>query len=213
MGAAVSWCGKSVREDLLVPVLNRDVFVDRAGVIGEVALGLGMAHKKFRFTAPNVTPYGAVIAAPPRGLPELFCRDGLKYYARIPRRNIEAALEEVERQLSLLKRGRPQGLDARILATELALAARMAAQSCQIMLWQQALAAGDAARAGRLAKQGIKELRRLDQEFKDYWPFRNKGSTAKCSPFLRWRIDEYRRKSLAFTPDQARPAVPEVPTQ
>jgi hypothetical protein len=99
-------------------------------------------------------------------------------------------------------------VDARILATEFALAARMAAQSCQIMLWQQALAAGDAARAGRLAKQGIKELRRLDQEFKDYWPFRNKGSTTKCSPFLRWRIDEYRRKSLAFTPDQARLVAP-----
>jgi hexosaminidase len=213
MGAAVSWCGETFREDLLIPVLNRDVFVDSAGVIGGVALGLGMAHKKFRFTAPNVTPYGAVIAAPPRGLPELFCRDGLKYYARIPRRNIEAALEEVERQLSLLKRGRPRGVDARILATELALAARMAAQSCQIMLWQQALATRDTARARRFAKQGIKELLRLDQELKDYWPFRNKGSTAKCSPFLRWRIDEYRRKSLAFTPDQARPVVPEVPTQ
>jgi hypothetical protein len=46
------------------------------------------------------------------------------------------------------------------LAVELDLAARMAAQSCQFMLWQQAVAAGKINPARRLAQKGIRELSR-----------------------------------------------------
>jgi len=80
----------------------------------------------------------------------------------------------------------------------------MAAQSCKIMLWQQALAAGKSSTVKRLAVSGIRELRELDSDFRSYWPLRNKGTTEKCSPWLRWRIDDYRRGILHFPPDLAR---------
>jgi hypothetical protein len=203
-GAALSWSADTFKPELMEPVLNRDVFEDQAGKAAAAALGLGLAHRKFRYTAPNVTPYGAVIAAPPPKLRELVCRDGLKYYARIPARNITAALHEVEQQRGMLRQARPLGASGRLFTLELNLAARMAAQSCRIMLWQQALADGKLARARSMARRGIHELLRLKAEFNAYWPLRNKATTVKCSPFLQWRIRDYRRQTLAFTPEQAR---------
>jgi hypothetical protein len=75
-------------------------------------------------------------------LRELFCRDGLKYYARIPQKNVRAALAEVEKQRAVIEASKPTTHSGKILALELDLAARMAAESCKIMLWQQAVAAG-----------------------------------------------------------------------
>src|SRR5439155_19110005 len=94
MGAALSWCGDSFDESLLVPVLSRYIFDDPTQRLAHAALALGYAHRKFNYYAPNVTPFGTVIAAPPPRLRELFCRDGLKYYARIPEKNVRAALDE-----------------------------------------------------------------------------------------------------------------------
>ena len=125
---------------------------------------------------PNVTPYGGVIAAPRPETRELFCRSGLKYYARIAEKNIRAALAEVEKQRAVLRRARPSTKAAGILRTELDLAARMAAQSCKIMLWQQALASRKMALALRLAKKGVDELRDLERDFNAHWPSRNKGA-------------------------------------
>jgi hypothetical protein len=203
LGAALSWCADSTAEAILIPVLSRDVFRDPTRRLAKAALALGLAHRKFNFSAPNVTPYGAVIAAPPPRRRELFCRDGLKYYARIAAKNIKAALEEVEHQRAVLRAGRPATVGGEILALELDLAARMAAQSCKIMLWQQALASGKAALARRSADVGMKELRELDNDFREYWPLRNKGTTKTCSPFLKWRIDDYRRGILHYSPSQA----------
>jgi hypothetical protein len=69
----------------------------------------------------------------------------------------------------------------------------MAAESCHIMLWQQACAAGKAAAAKRFAAAGIRRLQKLEREFENYWPARNKSSPRHCSPFLRWRIEDYRQ--------------------
>src|SRR5437867_6438600 len=63
MGAALSWCAQSFNEKLLLPVLSRDVLHDSSQRIATAALGLGLAHRQFEFCAPNVTPFGAVIAA------------------------------------------------------------------------------------------------------------------------------------------------------
>ena len=155
-------------------------------------------------TASTVPAYGAVIAAPPPETRELFCRSGLKYYARIPKARIMAALTEIRMQRAQLNRGKPANRSAVILLRELDLAARMAAQSCHFMLWQQALAAGRIQLAQRMARTGIIELRKLEQDFKACWPQRNKATTAKCSPFLQWRINDYRRGKLHFSPEQAR---------
>jgi hypothetical protein len=187
-----------------VPVLSRDVFHDPTQRIAGAAIALGFAHRKFGYREANVTPYGAVIAAPPPETRELFCRSGLKYYARIREKNIRAALAEVERQRSLLRRAKPSTKSAEILRTELGLAARMAAQSCKIMLWQQVLASRRTAIARRLARTGVDELRKLERDFNAYWPLRNKGTTARCSTFLQWRINDYRRGTLHFPPEAAR---------
>src|SRR5262249_44460755 len=134
---------------------------------------------------------------------ELFCRDGLKYYARIPEKNIRAALEEVEKHRARIHRSHSNH-PARILTLELELAARMAAQSCKIMLWQQAIAAGKSSRAKQMAQTGMRELRELARDFRAYWPLRNKGTTAKCCPFLQWRIQDYGRALFHYLPEIAR---------
>ena len=199
-GAALSWCEQTFDESLLVPVLSRDVFCDPTRRAASAALAFGFAHRKFKYYQPNVTPFGAVIAAPLPKTREIPCRDGLKYYARIPAKNIRAALEEVETQRRVLYRARPTTRLGDVLTVELDLAARMAAQSCHIMLWQQILATGSVSRACQLARAGIRALRELDRDFRAYWPLRNKGTTQKCSAFLRWRIDDYRRLKLHFPP-------------
>lgn len=211
LGATLSWCpprNATSYEALLAPVLSRDVFQDHTGRMAEAALAMGFAHRKLQYYAVNVTPLGATIAAPIPGTRELMCRDGLKYYARIREKNIRAALAEVEKQRAVLHAARPATRSGEILATELDLAARMAVQSCKIMLWQQALAAGKPVLARRLARTAIRELRHLDRDFRAYWPRRNKGTTAKCSAFLRWRIDDYRRGLLHFPPAVAKTLPP-----
>ena len=192
-GAALAWCGATADAKLLAPVADRDVFQDPAGNTARAALALGFAYRKFGFSVPNLTPFGAVIAAPPPAQRELFCRDGLKYYARIPAKKIRAAMREVEAQRTVLRRGGPASHAGKILAAELDLAARMAVQSCQFMLWQQLMAAGRTRAAARAGKKAVGQLRKLERDFARYWPERNKGTPAKCAAFLRWRIEDYRR--------------------
>jgi hexosaminidase len=211
MGAALSWCAPKAGTDyeaLLGPVLSRDIFRDPTGLMAQAALGLGYAHRKLNYYAMNVTPLGAVIAAPTPRAHELMCRDGLKYYARIPGKNVQATVDELERQRALLYRAKPATRLGDILAAELDLAARMAVQSCKIMLWQQALGAGMDALAKQLARAGIRELSDVDRDFNALWPLRNNGTTAKCSAFLKWRIDDYRRAALHFPPAVAAAAPP-----
>jgi hexosaminidase len=195
-GAALAWCQDTFRETSLVPVLSRDVFQEPGHSVAKAALALGLAHRKLKFAEPNVTPLGAVIAAPPPEARELFCRNGLKYFARIRAGDIRAAWREVRKQIAVLQRAarrRPISPAAKILIHELELAARMAGQSCQFMLWQQAVVQGKKLAARRMAQAAIAELTQLEKEFNALWPKRNKGTTAKCSRFLRWRIADYRR--------------------
>jgi len=189
-GAALAWNAQGVDERSLVAVLNRDVFEDPAGKLGSVALQLGFVHKKLGIKAVNETPLGTVIAAPKPEDRELFCRNGLKWFAKIPEVRIQAALREIRKQRGLIRKAKFSSDYAIILAAELDLAARMAKQSCQYMLWQQALAAGKLARAKKLAQQCVRELKLLEHDFNACWPLRNKGTTRHCSPFLQWRIDE-----------------------
>jgi hypothetical protein len=203
-GAALSWCAKSFNERMLLHVLNRDIFHDRTQRAAQATMALGLAHRRFRYFAPNVTPFGAVIAAPPPERRELVCRDGLKYYARIPQARVRAALEEVESQRAKLSTVRSKTDTGTILLTELDLAARMAAQSCEFMLWQQALACRQSHLANQLARRAIRQLRELEADFRNAWPLRNKGTTEKCSSFLKWRIEDYRRGRLHFPPELAR---------
>ena len=206
-GAALAWCGKSFDESTLIPVLNRDIFQGPSNRVARAAFELGVAHRKLRFREPNLTPLGAVIAAPPPEARELFCRDGLNYYARIRTKDIQSAWRAIHKELAVLKSSASRaGLSraGKILVWELELAARMAEQSCRFMLWQQALAKGETLRARRLAQSGIRELTKLEKDFNAYWPLRNKASTGKSSGFLRWRINDYRRGLLPFAPEAAR---------
>lgn len=206
IGAAHGWCSKTFDEKLIVPVLSRDVYQDPTKRVAKAAVALGFAHRKFDYLEPNITPFGAVIAAPPPETRELFCRSGLKYYARIQAGKIRAALAELEKQRAVLARAKPRSASGSSLQLELDLAARMAAESCHIMLWQQALAAGKLKEAKHLARAGIKALKRIERDFQAYWPSRNQATTAKCSPFLNWRMADYQRGKLHFPPEVARVA-------
>jgi hexosaminidase len=200
-GAALSWCAESFEERKLVPVLSRDVFEDSTHNLASAALGLGLAHRTLGYSEPNVTPLGTVIAAPLPETRELFCRDGLNYYARISTPRIEAAWVEIEKQRKLMHRARPKSTSGKVLLEELDLAARMAAQSCQFMLWQKAIAAGKTSAAQKIASAGKRELQELDRDFVAYWPARNKATSQKCSPFLQWRMADYRK---GFLPQPSR---------
>jgi hypothetical protein len=194
-GAAMAWCGKSFKESTLIPALSRDIFQDPSGSVAKAAGALGMVHRTLHFTELNSTPLGTVIAAPKPEERELFCRNGLKCFARIKTGAIQAAAREVSKQIEVLENARRGGRISsagRILVRELELAARMAEQSCKFMLWQQAVAGGKNLQARQMAKAGIAELTRLEKDFAAYWPIRNKGTTRHCSPFLRWRMEDYR---------------------
>ncbi len=190
-GAALAWNAKKFDERTLISVLDRDVFGNSK--IAAAAFKLGFAHKKLGIHAPNETPLGTVIAAPKPADRELFCRHGLKWFAKIPARKIHATLKEIEAQRKILATAKPKSASEKILTRELDLAARMAAQSCNFMLWQQAVAAGKIFAAKKMAQSGLRDLLRLERDFNRYWPARNKATTRHCSPFLRWRIDDYRR--------------------
>jgi hypothetical protein len=199
-GAALAWNSKTLDERSLVAVLNRDIFEDPTGRAGAAALKLGFSHCKLGVKAVNETPLGTVIAAPRPADRELFCRNGLKWFAKIPEEKILAALQEIQNQRTNLRRGKCDSDSGIILAVELDLAARMAEQSCKFMLWQQAVAAGKTSEAKAMARQGVRELRRLETDFKAFWPLRNKATTKYCSPFLQWRIEDY----LLFTSQASR---------
>ena len=191
-GAALAWNANSLDEKILAAVLNRDVFEDAAGKIAQAGLKLGYVHQKLGVKALNETPLGTVIAAPKPADRELFCRNGLKWFAKIPAAKINATLKAIESQRKVLASARPTSAAGKVLVQELDLAARMAAQSGKIMLWQQAVAAKKTAAAKRLARQGIRELQKLEKDFNSLWPLRNKATPKHCSPFLRWRMEDYR---------------------
>jgi hexosaminidase len=192
-GAALAWNATHLDEKTLLNVISRDVFGDPTGKIAAAGFKLGFAHQKLGVKAINETPLGTVISASRPGDRELFCRNGLKWFARIPAKNILAALKEIQKQRAILSRARPDSESGQILAAELDLAARMAEQSCKFMLWQQAIAAGKKSKAKTLAQLGVRELQRLEKNFIAYWPLRNKGTTKHCSSFLQWRIEDYLR--------------------
>jgi hypothetical protein len=189
-GAALSWCGKTFREESLIPVLSRDLFHDPTGRLARAALKLGVAHRKLQFTALNETPLGTVITAPPPEQRELFCRNGQKHFSKIAPKNIAATLAEISRGQALLAGARPATDEGKMLGHELEMAARMAVLSCRYMLWQQARADGKTIAAKKWAALLRPELRKLAREFAAYWPLRNKATPQHCSPFFQWRLDE-----------------------
>ncbi len=192
-GAALAWNATALDERQLLAVLSRDVFEDPTGNAAAAGYRLGFAHLKLGVKAMNETPLGTVLAAPKPADRELFCRNGLKWFAKIPAKKIAAALNEIQNQRIALRQAKPHSDAGIILAEELDLAARMAEQSCRFMQWQQAVAAGKKAEAKRLAQAGVRALRQLDKDFNAFWPVRNKATPKHCSPFLQWRMKDYSR--------------------
>jgi hypothetical protein len=192
-GAALAWNTGALDKTTLTRVLSRDVFEDATGKAAAAGFKLGFVHQKLGVKAVNETPLGTVIAAPKPEERELFCRHGLTWFAKIPDQKIRSALKEIHQQRATLLRAKPDSLAGKVLVRELDLAARMAEQSCRFMRWQQAVAAKRTSEAKRLAQQGIRELQKLEIDFNAYWPARNQATPKHCSPFLRWRMEDYRR--------------------
>jgi hypothetical protein len=193
-GAALAWNATALDETTLLNVLSRDVFEDASGKIAAAGYKLGFAHQKLGVKTVNETPLGTVVAAPKPTDRELFCRNGLKWAAEIPKQKILAALKDIETQRKVLHAAKPDSAAGKILFRELDLAARMAAESCHYMLWQQAVATGKKSKSKALAQRGIRELQVLEKDFSAYWPSRNKGTKKHCTPFLQWRIQELMKK-------------------
>jgi hypothetical protein len=193
-GAALAWNSKSFDEKILADVLSRDVFDDAIGKIAGAGSKLGFAHQKLGVKAVNETPLGTVIAAPKPEDQELFCRNGLKWFTKISAKKIVATLADIDKQRRTLAHAKSEA--GKIVKLELDLAARMAAESCHFMLWQQAVAGERKTEAKRLAQRGIRELKKLEKDFAIYWPKRNKATPKHCTPFLKWRMADYRRGSI-----------------
>jgi hypothetical protein len=207
-GAAMAWCEKSFNESSLLPILSRDVFQDPSGQVARSAYALGLAHRQLHFSEPNLTPLGAVIAAPQPESRELFCRDGLKYYARIRPKAIRATLQTIQKHRRILEGSMRSDTDSKkgkLLVQELELAARMAEQSCKFMLWQQMLAAGKISQARHFARSAVRELTKIQADFTGFWSVRNKSHPRHASGFLNWRIKEYRRGVLPLPPGVSGP--------
>ena len=196
-GAALAWNANALDEKVLANVLSRDVFEDATGKVAAAGFKLGFAHRQLGVEALNETPLGTVIAAPKPEDRELFCRNGLKWFAKIPARKIYATMKEIQKQRAVLLRAKPSSASGKIMAHELDLAARMAEQSCRFMRWQQAVTAGKKPAAKALAQKGVRDLQGLEKDFNAYWPLRNKATPKHCSPFLRRRMDDYRRGDWA----------------
>jgi hexosaminidase len=199
-GASLAWNSKTLDDKSIRAVLSRDIFEEAAGKIADAGFKLGFAYQKLGLKTLNETPLGTVIAAPKPEDRELFCRNGLQWFAKIPKWKVVAALREIQKQRLILSRAKPRSASGKILSVELDLAARMAEQSCKFMVWQQAVAAGEKAAAKKMAQNGVKELRKLDKDFNASWPLRNKATAKHCSPFLQWRIQDY----LPFTSHASR---------
>jgi len=204
VGAALAWRGDPVGADRLAAVLSREIFHDPTGAAARALLNLGIAHRRFGFREPNATPFGAALAAPPSGQRELFCRNGLKYYAHLSGTRIRSAAAAVNRERRRLDRAKPGSGDGKVRIAELDLAARMAAESCRYLLWQKALAAGRTAAAGRLARTGIRNLEQIRRDVTAAWPRRHKGTAAHSVSPLEWRIRDYETSRLHYTPTRAR---------
>jgi hypothetical protein len=187
-GAALAWNSKTFVERKMLPVLARDIFGSEK--VAKAAFKLGFVHKKLGVTAINETPLGTVIAAPPLERRELFCRNGLKWFAKIRRERVLGTCAEIEDQL---RRADLLSCSGSILEMELNLAARMAAVSCMFMFWQQVAAEGNKIAMNCVGNQMLAELQKLEVDFKAYWPSRNKGTPRHCSSFLKWRMDDYRK--------------------
>ena len=192
-GAALAWNAKTLDEKVLPKILSREVFEDETGKIAAAGFKLGFVHQKLGVKAVNETPLGTVIAAPKPAERELFCRNGLKWFAKIPQQKILAALKEIQKQRAALLSAKPNSASGKTLVRELDLAARMAEQSCRFMLWQQAITAGKKSAANAQARKGVFDLQELEKDFNACWPLRNKATPKHCSPFLRWRMADYRR--------------------
>src|SRR5438874_1726791 len=97
-GAALAWNANALDEKDLCIVLGRDIF--ESDHVSAVAVRLGRVHQKLGVQAPNETPLGTVITAPPLEARELFCRNGLKWFAKIPAKKIRATLHDIEEQIA-----------------------------------------------------------------------------------------------------------------
>ena len=188
-GAALAWNAKGFDQRTLVPVLARDVFGNPKAA--KAAFDLGFVHKKLGVKAVNETPLGTVIAAPPLKQRELFCRNGLKWFAKIRRERVLGTYIEIEDQL---RRAKLLSCSGSVLEMELNLAARMAAVSCKFMFWQQVEAEGNKIAMNCVGNPMVAELQKLDADLYAYWPLRNKATAKHCSRFLQWRIRELMKK-------------------
>ena len=196
-GAGVE-CKRALTNKDSLPVLSRDVFEDSTGKIAAAAFKLGFAHQKLGVKAPNETPLGTVIAAPKPEERELFCRNGLKWFAKIPPGRFAPTLKEIEKQRAVLLRAKPKlGFRTKLLARGTGFGGAHGGAVVPVhVVAASASPRGKHQRQNGWREQGIRELRKLEKDFNAYWPLRNKATPQHCSAFLKWRIRDLLESKL-----------------
>ena len=216
LGAAASWCAASYDEKLLVPVVNRDVFQDSTNSVGKAAYALGFAHLKLNYFAPNVTPLGATIAAPPPEQARTFLSRRPEILRPHPRQEDRS---RTGRNRSSARSSSPWRFAAknsrRCRRQTITRGIGFRGAHGRAILQIHALAASYR-RHARCQKHGEAQYRRTSATGRTVQSILaaapTKVTTATSTPFLRWRIRDYRRGVLHFPPrslpsSNARPAL------
>ncbi|HEU4429116.1 MAG TPA: glycoside hydrolase, partial [Myxococcota bacterium] len=127
-GAALAWCGAANRELPLAALLDRYVFRDKAGVLGELAISLADAYQGTGLECLNGSPLFSALV-----------RGGmLRSSGRADAARLEATLAGLDSALARLSRARAAARDGRLVPRELGAAARLARQGA----WRIARDAG-----------------------------------------------------------------------
>lgn len=135
VAAAFSWCYESNRDQSWPAVLNRQVFRDEAGVLGQLAYDLGNAYLETGVQLSNRTVFHQLIEY------------GADAVTELTTEACQKALDFITAVGASLPQMRPARPDAAWLRDEFALAIRTAQFACRLGLKQDPLTLGSELRA------------------------------------------------------------------
>ena len=175
-GASLSWCRKSDRDADLAAALNRIVFKDRTGTLGNVTCDLGRVFKVIPRDFGNRTPYQQLLFRP------IGDADTLKDVPPASLRKSIACFDKLEEQLA---DARPEAADGELVKAELRNAITMARHGCE-----RGLAALEPRKWNRAAMRPT--LQHIIGAHQDLWLARNRrGGLPESTDYLRRRLPDY----------------------
>jgi hypothetical protein len=175
-GASVSWGVEANAELDAAAAADHFVFRDEAGVIGQAAYGLGMAHRKSGvFTANRNLFANLLLYDRERPFKDCALQHG-------DRQSFEATLAAVEAARANLHEARMHRPDANLILKEFDLGARMCALACELALAREAAGGVATSELPAGARKPLAEtLRGILPEYRQLWLARNRSGGLKDS--------------------------------